>query len=164
MKLLTLLRHAKSSWKDEDLSDHDRPLNRRGRADAPRMARRLLERSVEPDIILCSTALRARETLSLFTDICALAEHQIEYVDGLYLASASKLASVIAGAPGQCSHLMVVAHNPGLEDLLMQVTSRDDLTMPTCAMAQIRLASDEFNLAASPELLWFDYPKRTEQA
>ncbi len=162
MKLLTLLRHAKSSWNDEDLSDHDRPLNKRGLQDAPVMARRLVEQSVEPGLVLCSTALRARETLSLFTDVCALAGHQIQYVDGLYLASVGKLASIIAGAPAQVSHLMLVGHNPGLEDLLSKVTSRDDLTMPTCAMAQLRLASDGFNLAASPELLWFDYPKRAE--
>lgn len=164
MKLLTLLRHAKSSWNDEDLSDHDRPLNKRGRQDAPMMARRLMEQSVDPDLVLCSTALRARETLSLFTDICAMAEHQIHYVDGLYLASVGKLASLIAGSSRQASHLLLVGHNPGLEDLLMQVTSRNDLTMPTCAMAQLRLASDGFNLAASPELLWFDYPKRAESA
>ena len=117
MKTLLLLRHAKSSWKDGDLDDHDRPLNGRGKRDAPRMGRLLAEERLLPELILCSSAKRCRKT----------AEHVIaesgyrgetRLTGELYEAGAEKLREVLAGLAGEPTRVLLIAHNPGLEELL----------------------------------------------
>ena len=137
MKTLLLLRHAKSSWKDGDLDDHDRPLNKRGKREAPRMGQLLRDEKLLPDLILCSSAKRCRKTAE---HVIAASGYRGEMrVTGeLYEADAGKLRLVLAGVPDEAAVVLLIAHNPGLEELLdSQVGVYTPLT--TAALAQLEL-------------------------
>lgn len=114
---VSLVRHAKSSWKTEGQSDFDRPLNDRGYRDSRDMASRLVARKCVPDLMLVSTAKRAEETASFLKQAFDLAPEQFQLRDDLYLAEPEILLDAITGVPDSISHLMIVAHNPGLEEL-----------------------------------------------
>lgn len=137
MKTLLLMRHAKSSHGDEGLPDHERPLNDRGRRDAPRMAARLAAAGALPDRILCSTALRAKETAGLLMEAPGFAGG-LKFDSRLYHATPDEILEVVAEVGGDAGRLMVVGHNPGMEQLLRRLTEADD-TMPTAAVAQVEL-------------------------
>lgn len=126
---LILARHAKSDWADEGLDDHDRPLNDRGRRDAPAMARRVVRQGVRPEVLLSSTALRARQTAEAFGR--AFEVDVIEQAD-LYLADPDHLLAA-ARAAG-VDEVMVVAHDPGMSALVSRLADRDE-RMVTCAVA-----------------------------
>lgn len=137
MKTLLILRHAKSSWKHPDKSDHDRSLNRRGKRDAPRMGRLIAERGLGADVILSSTAKRARVTAE------AVAE-EAGYGGGvrlerrLYLANPAEIIDVIRESAGDAARVMVVGHNPGLEELVARLGGSGE-AIPTAALAEIQL-------------------------
>lgn len=138
MKTLLVLRHAKSSWKHAQLSDHDRPLNKRGKRDAPRMARLVSAQGLRPDLIVASTARRARRTAD------EVAQHAgcegVVHLDRrLYLASPDEIVGVLREVAGTARCVMVVGHNPGLEDLVARLGGSPE-TLPTAALAQIRLS------------------------
>lgn len=126
---LVLARHAKSDWADEGLDDHDRPLNDRGRRDAPVMARTVLRRGVRPEVLLSSTALRARTTAETFA-----AEFEVEVTEraDLYLADPAHLLA--AARETGAAEVMVVAHDPGMSALVSRLADRD-VRMVTCAVA-----------------------------
>lgn len=126
---LILARHAKSDWADEGLDDHDRPLNDRGRRDAPAMARRVARQGVRPEVLLSSTALRARQTAEAFGR--AFEVDVVEQAD-LYLADPDHLLAA-ARAAG-VDEVMVVAHDPGMSALVSRLADRDE-RMVTCAVA-----------------------------
>jgi phosphohistidine phosphatase len=136
MKTLLLLRHAKSSWKNESLDDHDRPLNERGKKEAPKMGQLLLEEHLLPDIILSSDAKRCRRTVER---VCDAAGYRGETVlsSELYLANPATYLKAIARQSEQTSRLLVVGHNPGLEELLESLIGRYE-PMTTAALAHIR--------------------------
>lgn len=116
MRTLTLLRHAKSSWADPGMDDHDRPLNARGLENCRRLARHLEESGVAPDLVLCSTAERARATLhGVFPGLRPPLD--VRYDPRLYLAEPETLLDLIRAVPDRVGHVMVVGHNPGLEEL-----------------------------------------------
>jgi phosphohistidine phosphatase len=117
MKRLYLLRHAKSSWKDTSVLDHDRPLAGRGRRAAKAIARHLREQGIEPDLVLCSTARRARETLDRIESALGTGPVQVE--DDLYAASAPALLERLRSVPDTVESVMVIGHNPGLQDLAL---------------------------------------------
>jgi phosphohistidine phosphatase len=131
------MRHAKSSWRDATVPDHDRPLNGRGRAAAADVGTHLRERGLAPDVVLCSTARRARETL----ERSGLATGDVELRDDLYGADDEALLAAIRSAPPATSSLAVIAHDPGIHDLAVALTSSDDRTgilrerFPTGAVA-----------------------------
>lgn len=161
MKALTLLRHAKSSWADNDLSDHDRPLNARGLRDAPVMAARLVQRACIPTEIFCSSALRTRETADAMLSAFELDPDRLLVTEELYLASAGKLLDIIGQANPDIEHLMIIAHNPGLEDLARALNQQNALPMPTAAVChfvveQLELESLE---EAIIQLDFHDSPK-----
>lgn len=137
MKLLQVLRHAKSSWKSGDLDDHNRPLNERGKRDAPRMGRLLREIDQVPDLILCSTAKRARQTAERVAEACGY-EGEIVYVAELYASAPETLLSVASERGGDAMRVMLVAHNPGMELLVDDLAGREE-SMPTAALAAIAL-------------------------
>jgi phosphohistidine phosphatase len=143
MKTLLILRHAKSSWKDEDLSDHDRPLNKRGKRDAPRMGKLLRERPLVPDLIVSSTAKRARKTASKVAKQCGY-EGVIELTGDLYLAAPEQYLQVLCGVPDHIECVMIVGHNPGAEDLLAQLTGQS-AHLPTAALAHVKLPIDNWS-------------------
>jgi phosphohistidine phosphatase len=143
MRELLILRHAKSSWKHEGLADHDRPLNKRGKKDAPRMGRLLLEGNLVPDRILSSTAVRATTTSRLVADGCGF-EGDIVILRSLYLSHPSGYLEALQAVPDEHRRVMVVGHNPGLEDLLLLLT-RNRRTLPTAALASVRLPIGGWN-------------------
>lgn len=137
MKQLLILRHAKSSWKHAGLTDHDRPLNPRGLRDAPRMGRLLLSRDLLPQRILCSTAVRAHTTALMVCEAAGLADPP-EFLRELYLAAPTSYIEHLALLDDDDQRVMVVGHNPGLEELVYLLT-RDHETMSTAALAHVAL-------------------------
>lgn len=142
MKTLLILRHAKSSWEDRSLSDHDRPLNPRGRRDAPRMGRLLEDEELWPALILSSTASRAATTTQLLAEDQSYAG-EIRYLSELYLAGPHDYINTVRRVGGDADSLMVVGHNPGLE-LLVQMMTGDWERMPTAALACIHIPIDDW--------------------
>jgi phosphohistidine phosphatase len=122
-----LLRHAKSSWADSALADIERPLAPRGRKAAKKIARYLRDHDVRPELVLCSPAARARETLA------AIGEGEIR--PELYGASAAELLGVIRGLPDDASSVLLVGHNPGMEDLAAAFAPLPGERFPTGALA-----------------------------
>ena len=128
------MRHAKSSWSDTGLSDHDRPLNKRGRRDAPTMARLLAAEDLVPNLILSSTANRARSTAELFVENCDGIECDVETTDEFYHAPARTYLESVVKFPDSVATAMIVGHNPGMEQLV-EVLSGSYQRMPTAATA-----------------------------
>jgi phosphohistidine phosphatase len=144
VKRLLLVRHAKSSWSDPDLSDHDRPLNGRGREAATTVGRHLRGSGLRPDLVLCSSATRTRQTLERlgFDDAAVAVEDQ------LYGASATALLSRLRAVPGDVQTLMVIAHNPGIEDLARLLGDHHVPKFPTAAVADLEFAIETWAEAA----------------
>jgi phosphohistidine phosphatase len=143
MKRLYLLRHAKSSWKDTSLPDHDRPLAGRGRRAAKAIARHLRDQHIEPELVLCSSARRARETLERL----ALAASTARVEDDLYAASATQLLDRLRAVPDTVESVMLIGHNPGLQELALDLAhpspTTDDLAAkyPTAALATLQFTA-----------------------
>ena len=142
MKTLLVLRHAKSSWNDPALDDHERPLNKRGRRDAPRMGALVREYGLIPDVVISSDAVRARLTAEAVAEAARYAG-EILLDPHLYLAGPADILSLLPTVQENAKTVMIVGHNPGLETLVEQLTGeRQDL--PTAALAQIDLPIDQW--------------------
>jgi len=142
MKTLLVLRHAKSSWNDSALGDHERPLNERGRRDGPRMGQLIREYGLIPDVVISSDAVRAQLTAQAVAEAAGYAG-EILADPRLYIASPGDILSLLRTAPENAETILIVGHNPGLEELIEQLTGeRQDL--PTAALAQIVLAIDRW--------------------
>jgi phosphohistidine phosphatase len=142
MKYLLLMRHAKSSWKDVPLPDHQRPLNGRGKSDAPRMGRHIREQGIILDAILSSTAVRARATAEGFLQEYTF-EAEVHYIDDLYQASPETIISILNQLPNDVETAMVVAHNPGLDSFLELVCDECG-HMPTACVAYIKYSLERW--------------------
>jgi phosphohistidine phosphatase len=138
IKTLLLLRHAKSSWKEGDLDDHDRPLNKRGKRDAPRMGRLLTEENLLPELILSSSAKRCRKTAE---HVIASSGYRGEtrITGELYESNAEKLLETLAAMADDPARVLVIAHNPGLEELLESLVGVYT-PLTTAALAQVELS------------------------
>ena len=142
MKTLLVFRHAKSSWNDPALDDHERPLNRRGQRDAPRMGELVREHRLIPDVVISSDAVRARLTSEAMAEAAHYAG-EILLDQRLYLAGPDDILSLLRGVRQNAGTVMIVGHNPGLEQLIEQLTGqRQDL--PTAALVQIVLPIDQW--------------------
>jgi phosphohistidine phosphatase len=136
-----LLRHAKSSWKDTSLPDRDRPLAGRGRRAAKAIARYLREQDIQPELVLCSTARRARETLDRIEP--ALVTPAIRVEGDLYAASADALLERLRSVPDTVESVMLIGHNPGLQELALALARQSDTVReleakyPTAALATL---------------------------
>ncbi len=142
MKTLLLLRHAKSSWKESHLADHDRPLNKRGQSDAPRIGTLIVQEHIQPDLIVSSTALRARSTAEAVADFCCHPE-AINEVRDLYLAPPMTYIETAQCFPNHLDRVMMVGHNPGISQLLYRLTGCDE-DFPTAALAQIEIPVEDW--------------------
>jgi len=143
MKTLLLLRHAKSSWDDANLLDHDRPLNKRGQRDAPRMGEVLREENLLPDLVLSSDALRASQTIELVMEASDY-QSEIRFSRDLYAAGPLACLEALAGIEDDYSCVMLVGHNPGLEELLALLCGQNE-SLPTAALAQLRLPIEQWS-------------------
>lgn len=153
---LALVRHAKSDWGDPMLDDHDRPLNERGRADAPQMARRFADMGFRPDVILSSTAQRAVETALAFRAATGVA---VTWEERLYGAPAGVLLE--SATETGASSVVVVAHDPGMTVLAERLSDGGISHMPTCAVATFAWDTDDWDVATSldPAEWTFDSPR-----
>ena len=162
MKTLTLVRHAKSSWKDTTLADHDRPLNKRGERDAPFMAGRIDAAGIRPSLIVSSPAVRAWTTAKT---IARHLKYPLEFLQrekDLYLASLEDLLDVVAAQDNAFNSLMVVGHNPGLTDFANFLSPGLTDNLPTAGVVAVKIDRDDWNLHERPttELVTYDYPKK----
>jgi phosphohistidine phosphatase len=162
MKRLFLIRHAKSSWDDVALADQDRPLNERGRRDAPKIGGRLARREVKPDLILSSPALRALTTAKIIAGKLDYKRKHIVIDDRLYAAEADDLLEVIHALDDRLQCVMIVGHNPELSELAQRLCSEIS-HLPTGAVAEFGFALTSWSdIGTCPAAtVAFDYPKKT---
>lgn len=143
MKTLLIMRHAKSSWKEKELPDHDRPLKKRGRKDISNMAKILKKKALVPDLILSSTAIRAKDTATLMAEKLNY-KGKLELVENLYMAEPETYIKKIATMPEKVENLLIVGHNPGLEGLVMTLGDKI-ASLPTGSIAKIYLFIDKWS-------------------
>jgi phosphohistidine phosphatase len=148
-KHVLLLRHAKSSWDDPNVGDHDRPLAGRGRKAGAAIARHLADQGQRPDLVLCSPSRRTRETLDLLQPVLGDVATRIE--DGLYGASAAEMLALLKELPDDVGRVLVVGHNPGIQQLTLSLARPADgqaavaSKFPTGALASIALDVDRWS-------------------
>ena len=165
MHTLHLLRHAKSSWDDDSLADHERPLSPRGVRDAKRIGKHLGTVPAPPDVVLCSSAVRTRQTLDLVRS--SLGDATVHIEEGLYGASAGELLERLRGIPDTAGSALVVGHNPGIQDLTLDLAAPGPLfatvsvKFPTCALATLALAALTWSGVSQgeAELIGFTTPR-----
>lgn len=162
MKTLFLLRHAKSSWKDESLSDFERPLNRRGKRASEAVGRYLKTKIVVPELILCSPAVRARETIERLMKTAKWTT-EVRYDQRIYGAGGLRLVEVISQIENDRKVAMLVGHNPGMEELLMLLAGISE-SIPTGTVAKIALKTTKWANAADKRatLEWLVKPSELE--
>jgi phosphohistidine phosphatase len=165
MKRIYLLRHAKSSWKDASLRDHERPLAGRGRRAAKLIARHMREEGVAPELVLCSTAKRARQTLERIEP--ALGTRSVKVEEGLYGAGKDELLARLRELPAAVGSVLVIGHNPGMQDLaLLLARSAPELEakFPTAALATLEFSGKWPGLEpGAAELVGFVRPRELER-
>ena len=148
MKTLYLVRHAKSSWENPDLSDFDRPLNNRGKKDAPRMGKRLKERRVTPDIMLSSPAERALVTCKEIATILGFPQGKIKTDKRLYHADADQILKVLKelkDSPRDDGEVvMIFGHNPGFTEFANSLLNETIMNIPTCGVVHAELNIDHW--------------------
>ena len=163
MKTLTIVRHAKSSWKDSSLPDNKRPLNRRGERDAPEMGRRIQEHGIRPSLIVSSPAVRAWTTAKVIAQAINYPREFLQKEERLYLASLDDILDVIVAQDNGFNKLMVVGHNPGLTDFANFLVPGLTNNLPTAGVVSVQVDQDDWSLYERPatELLVHDWPKKT---
>jgi phosphohistidine phosphatase len=162
MRTLTLIRHAKSSWKDSTLNDFDRPLNKRGTHDAPLMGRLLRQQGIAFDLLVTSPALRALTTARLIAEALGYPERDLSVQPELYDADIKQLLAVIRRLPDQATTVGLVAHNPGLTGLCNYLSGENIENLPTCAVAAIAFDLDNWQAVRrnSGRLVRYEYPRK----
>jgi phosphohistidine phosphatase len=158
MKTLLLLRHAKSSWKDSALQDFDRPLNEHGKKAAEMIGRFIRDKQIAPDLLLSSPAIRARETIERVIKTAKL-RSELRYDERIYEASPLRLLEVVSQIEAERKIVVLVGHNPGMEELLKLLTHRVE-HMATGTLAKIDFkAAGWDNLLEKGSLDWIVKPK-----
>lgn len=167
VKTLYIVRHAKSSWDDPNLDDFERPLNERGKRDAPRMGKRLKEREVHPDHILSSPARRAFSTAKRIAKVLGYSKDVIKTEKKLYHAGEEQILSVIKSINDKFDVVLVFGHNPGLTEFVNALKDDDGQVIdniPTCGIVAFELKVDHWKDIgwAKGKMLFFDFPKSRE--
>lgn len=166
---LLLLRHAKSSWDDPALTDHERSLTKRGAKAASRMGRYIIDKNMQPDLILCSDAIRARATLALVVNPFDDPMPETVITPDLYLAEPNGILRVIKAKAGEAKRLLIVGHNPGLQALALSLTRASKrsalqqmaMKFPTAALAHLTFKTSDWSeiTAASATLQDYAIPR-----
>ncbi|MEX2230685.1 MAG: histidine phosphatase family protein [Cyclobacteriaceae bacterium] len=162
MKTLYLIRHAKSSWDDPFQDDLDRPLNKRGKSDAPRMGKRLKEKDIHPDILISSPAERALSTCMIIAEKIGYAPVNIHTDEELYHASEDKLLSFVHHLNDANDEVMIFGHNPGLTDFGNRLCPEPVAeNIPTCGIVALKFPVNSWKAVTWKKgaLDFFDYPK-----
>ena len=165
MKTLFLIRHAKSSRDDPALADKDRPLNDRGKRDAPKMGKRLAKRNVAPDLILSSPATRALKTAQIIAKKLDYKRKNILVNDRLYAVEANELLDVLRKLGDIVECAVLIGHNPELTELAHRLSSKIN-RMPTCAVAEFTFDAKSWSRIGKdkPVNVALDYPKRPQES
>ncbi len=161
MKTLLIIRHAKSSWDDLQLTDFERPLNDRGKKDAPVMAKRLRDRKIKIDRFISSPAKRAKKTAEGFIDEYGLKEKDLILLPSLYEASVRNFYEAAESINDKDDVVALFSHNPGITDFANTLTEQKIDNMPTCGVfaINIKIKTWEDFEKAEKQFLFFDYPK-----
>jgi phosphohistidine phosphatase len=162
MRTLTLIRHAKSSWKDSTLTDFDRPLNKRGEKTAPMMGRLLHDMGVSFELIVSSPAARALATARLIAGQLGYPVNTLVEDAGLYEATTDRLLNVVHQLPDRKVDVALVGHNPGLTDFCNYLCGEGIENLPTCAVASIRFDTDTWKAVYrdTGRLIRYEYPRK----
>lgn len=163
MKILYIVRHAKSSWKSYELEDIDRPLNNRGKRNAPEMGLRLANKGIRPDILISSPAKRAYSTAKKIAKMIQYPKNRIIIENKLYHGMEEDIIEVISNTPDEYNELMIFGHNPGFTDLANSLSGAQIYNIPTCGIVAISFDTDNWqNIDTTPgKLIFFDYPKKS---
>jgi len=161
MKTLLLIRHAKSDWANTALDDFDRPLNERGKKDAPVMADRLKDKKIMIDAFITSPAKRAAKTAKVFAEKYAIKKEELIIKEELYLPAPDVFYSVIEKTDDTLTNIAVFSHNNGITDFANMLTETRIDNIPTCGVFAIKIESDSWKnfREAKKEFWFFDYPK-----
>jgi phosphohistidine phosphatase len=165
MKILYLVRHAKSSWKFPDLDDFERPLNKRGKRDGPVMGKFLRDKDILPDLLISSPAVRAKKTAKIIAENLAYSKNRINFDHEIYEASTKGLLKLISEINDKHNSVMLVGHNPSMTYIANTLSNRRIDNIPTCGIVCF-----ELNITAWKEisencgkLIFFEYPKNLIQ-
>lgn len=165
MKTLYVVRHAKSSWDDPDLSDFERPLNARGKRDAPRMGKRLKEKDLTPDCVISSPARRAHSTAKRICAVLAFDKNKIKTERKLYHASEETILSIVQGIKSSFDTVLIFGHNPGLTDFVNEILNEESGifidNIPTCGVVALTFNVDNWSNVEwkKGKMIFYDYPK-----
>lgn len=160
MKTLYLARHAKSFWGDQSQPDFDRPLNKRGKRDAPFMGEVLRDKKVKPDLIICSPAKRTKKTAIEIADKIRYDEKKILFDDILYEASSNAILGLIKKVDDKYESLMIFGHNPGLTLLNNHVSDQYLDNIPTCGIVALQSEKKWSEIGKNSfKQIFFEYPK-----
>lgn len=161
MKSLLIIRHAKSSWEFTALNDFERPLNDRGKEDAPEMAARLLKKNIKVNVFISSPAKRAKKTAQLFAVEFKHKKEEIIYIDSLYNASVDVFYKTIANLDDALNNVALFSHNSGITEFVNTLTEIRIDNVPTCGIFGVKVHSGTWRdfTTAKKEFWFFDYPK-----
>lgn len=163
MKTLLLIRHAKSSWDNIADTDFERPLNERGKHDAPIMAKRLHDKKIEINLFVSSPAKRAKKTAEIFMDEFGIKEKKLLTIPDLYEGSPNNFYTAIEDLKNKIDTVALFAHNPGITDFINSLECHPIYEMPTCGIFAVKIKTKKWKdfKDADKEFLFFDYPKNT---
>jgi phosphohistidine phosphatase len=161
MKILILVRHAKSDWANTSLDDIDRPLNERGKKDAPAMAKRLLDKKIKIDAFVSSPAKRAARTAQLFAEEFGKKKGKIDFIDELYMAAPSAFSAIISKLDKKDEVVALFSHNEGITSFANTLTDVRVDNIPTCGVFAVKADCEKWSdfADAKKEFWFFDYPK-----
>lgn len=162
MKILYLIRHAKSSWDNQDQTDFERPLNKRGEHDAPLMANILNKKKVEPDLIISSPAKRAFSTALIFAEKLDYNLNSVKTDDRIYEAGMRELMTLVREIDNRNKTVMIFGHNPGLTSFTNLLGDKFIPGMPTCSIVGLEFDATKWAQVErhSGKIFLFEYPKK----
>ncbi len=166
-RTLVMIRHAKSSWVNPLQSDFERPLNERGKREAPEMAAKLKQAGISPDLVICSTAKRTRQTAKRICEVLGYDMANVRWEEKLYHCIPSVFEELLYEVDEKVNTVFIIAHNPGITEFVNQLSPAFSIdNMPTCGITCAHFDTDEWNMfnSADKEVFLFEYPDKKNDA